>query len=143
MKLIEGMIEELRDISIGWNKGQLSTEERDLKIDLIIGQVKEIQINFLPLEAATDDTRDVFKQLLTSRKFVAVESLTALKTAGNNKRKYNYMARDAIAKKLYFSPLALTIERTARGYAIRNDGLFHTKEFQKFIKNNESESVEE
>jgi hypothetical protein len=142
MKLIEGMIEELKDVSTGWNKGQLSTEERNLKIDLIIGQVKGIHINFLPLEAATEDTRGVFKQLLTSRKFVAIESLTDLKKAGNNKRKYNSIARNLIAKKLYFSPLALTIERTARGYSIRNDGLFHIKEFQKFI-NDEREGAEE
>ncbi|MFJ7994290.1 hypothetical protein ACIQY5_19205 [Peribacillus frigoritolerans] len=133
MKLIEGMIEELKDISTGWNKGLLSTEERDLKISLIIDQVKGIQINFLPLEAATEDTRGVFKQLLTSRKYVAIESLTTLKEAGNNKRKYNSMARDVITKKLYFLPLALTIERTVKGYSIRNDSLFHVKEFQKFI----------
>lgn len=142
MKLVEGMIEELKDISAGWNKGLLSTEERDLKISLIIGEVEKLQVNFLPLAAATDDTRVVFNQLLNSRKYVAIESLIALKEAGNNKRKYNSMARDVIAKKLYFSPLALTIERTAKGYSIRNDGLFHVKEFQKFI-NDEREGAEE
>ncbi len=142
MKLIEEMIEELKAVSTDWNKGLLSTEERNLKIDLIISQVEKLQVNFLPLAAATDDTRSVFKQLLNSRKYVAIESLTALKEAGKNKRKYNSMARDVIAKKLYFSPLALTIERTAKGYSIRNDGLFHVKEFQKFI-NDEREGAEE
>lgn len=142
MKIIEEMIQELKDVSTGWNKGLLSTEERDLKIDLIIGQVEKLQINFLPLAAATEDTREVFNLLLNSRKYVAIESLTDLKAAGDSKRKYNYIARNVLAKKLYFPPLALTIERTVKGYSIRNDGLFHVKEFQKFI-NDEREGAEE
>lgn len=142
MKLIEEMIEELKAVSTDWNKGLLSTEERNLKIDLIISQVEKLRVNLLPLETATDDTRSVFNQLINSRKYVAIESLTALKNAGDYKRKYNSMAREVIAKKLYFSPLALTIERTAKGYSIRNDGLFHVKEFQKFI-NDGREGAEE
>lgn len=137
------MIQELKDVSTGWNKGLLSTKERDLKISLIIGQVEKLQVNFLPLAAATDDTRGVFNQLLNSRKYTAIDCLEGLKKAGDNKRKYNVAARMLIAKKLYFPPLALTIKRSTEAYQFKGGSVIDLKKYQMFIyENKEMESAE-
>ncbi|WP_078408727.1 hypothetical protein [Priestia abyssalis] len=132
MILIDELIQELTDISSEWNVGDISTEERNLKIDLLVKQLDQFQLNFGhdSLQNLNPHIHNVFTSLLNKHKSKAVVNLTSLKQA-DDKRKYNRIARILIERKLYFPALHRTIYRSIKGYADR-DGRYYVEEFQVF-----------
>ncbi|MGE6488788.1 hypothetical protein [Paenisporosarcina sp. NPDC076898] len=132
MKLIDDMIQELTDISQEWNDDEISSEVRNMKLELLISQVEQIQIQFSnPLENLPPHVTNVYNQLLNRHKYKAVISLNELKQA-TTKRQYNGIARLLIQRKLYFPSLHRSFKRNIAAYANANK-MIHVKEFQIFI----------
>lgn len=132
MKLIDETIIELIDISQEFNNDEISSEVRNMKLDLLINQVEQIQIQFhKPLENLPSHVQNVYKQLLNRHKYKAVINLNELKQTGT-KRQYNAIARLLIQRKLYFSSLHRSFKRNIWAYSNVNKRLQVT-EFQIFI----------
>lgn len=132
MKLIDDMIQELIDISNEWNNDEISTEVRNMKLELLINQVEQLQIQFSnPLENLPPHVTNVLVQLLSRHKYKAIINLNQLKQA-DPKRQYNAIARLSIQRKLYFPSLHRSIKRNIWAYAFANK-MRHVKEFQIFI----------
>jgi hypothetical protein len=93
--------------------GETSKEEFKLKIDLLIGRVERIEINFIDTHIHT--YQKIFNQLLFQRKHRAVEALKELKQT-DRKQIFNARVRRILAAKLYFSSIYRTINSSMYGY---------------------------
>ena len=132
MKLIDDMILELNDISQEWNCEEISSEVRNMKLELLISQVEQLEIQFSnPLENLPPRVTNVFNQLLSRHKYKAIINLNQLKQA-TTKRHYNAIVRLLIQRKLYFPSLHRSFKRNIWAYAYANK-MRHVKEFQIFI----------
>ncbi|MDI2586611.1 hypothetical protein OR571_05550 [Psychrobacillus sp. NEAU-3TGS] len=132
MKLIEDMIQELTDTSQEWNNDEISFEVRNMKLDLLINQVEQLQIQFSnPLENLPPDATNVYTQLLSRHKYKAIIRLNELKQA-STKRQYNIIARSLIQRKLYFPSLHRSFKRNIWAYSNAKK-MLHVKDFQIFI----------
>ncbi|MDF2039353.1 hypothetical protein P2R12_20685 [Cytobacillus oceanisediminis] len=121
MKLIEELIQELTDYSTEYNTGEISKEELNLKLELMISRIDKIQLDnshspFIYLPA---DVLGVFTNLLRRYSVKAKLGLTKLIEAPN-KASYNRKARYLIERKLYYVSLHSTIHRNVQGWAMRN-----------------------
>lgn len=132
MKLIDDIIQELIDISNEWNNDEISTEVRNMKLELLINQVEQLQIQLSnPIENLPPHVTNVLNQLLSRHKYKAIYNLNQLKQA-DPKRQYNSMARLLIQRKLYFPSLHRSFKRNIWAYAFANK-MIHVNEFQIFI----------
>ncbi|WP_066385488.1 hypothetical protein [Neobacillus mesonae] len=121
MKLIDELIQELIDISQEWNSSEISTDTRNLKLELLESQLEQLQIDFSiqPFKLVSYGNQGTFKQLLNQHVAKAKVGLNTLKST-DNKRKYNAAARHLISRKLYFSALNRSIQRSISAYEFVN-----------------------
>jgi hypothetical protein len=142
MKLIDEIIQELTDISIEWNKREITTEVRNLRLDLLIQQLQQLDLNYnrRPLLYISKEAKQVFNQLLKRHIYKAVSSLDLLKET-TNKKSYNSKARAIVSRKLFFHSLQKTMERNITGWIRRND-MQDVREFQLLILRKEEETNE-
>jgi hypothetical protein len=138
MKLIEPMLEELKEISKDWNSEVITKDELNLKLDLLLLRIEFIEIDYSksPLTRLDARIQDSFNQLLFRTKYKAKHCINLLKDT-SNKKGYNARLRLIINNKLYFNPLYKTIKNSISGYIDRNK-LRHTREFQIFINRREA-----
>ncbi|MBN3553303.1 hypothetical protein JYA63_03430 [Fictibacillus nanhaiensis] len=122
MKLIDEIVHELTDISTEWNKREITTEVRNLRIDLLIQQIQQLDLNYdrQPLLYISKEAKQVFNQLLKRYIHKAVGSLDLLKET-TNKKSYNNKGSAIINRKLFFHSLHKTMERNIIGWIRRND----------------------
>jgi hypothetical protein len=113
MKLIEEIIAELKAAAIEFTAGETNKEEFNLKIDLLIGQVERIEINFVDTHINT--YQSIFNQLLYQRKHSAVEDLKELQLA-DRRQVVNTWVRRLLESKLYFTSIYRTITANMYGY---------------------------
>ncbi|MED4037045.1 hypothetical protein [Niallia taxi] len=140
MKFLNEMIEELIDISHEFSHGEITLDERNLKIDLLINQVEQLEINYVnPIENLPMHVKSVYESLLSRHKYKAIVSLKTLKQV-DNKRTYNATVRHLISKKLYFNAMLRSINRSIWGYSEVNK-MVHVKDFT-VLKFNENEGEE-
>ena len=127
MQIIDEMIQELTDYSTEYNTGDISKEELNLKLQLIISRIQELQIDYShsPFVYLPADVLKVFTNLLNRYKAKATVSLTTLIEA-NSKASYNRKARHLIEKKLYFQSLFTAINRNITGWTFRNNTKYPT-----------------
>jgi hypothetical protein len=142
MKLIDEFIQELTDISIEWNKREISTEVRNLRLDLLIQQVQQLDLNYdsRPLLYISKEAKQVLNQLMKRHIYKAVSSLDLLKEA-TNRQSYNNKARAIISRKLFFHSLQKAMQRNIAGWIRRND-MQDVREFQLLIFRKEEEANE-
>lgn len=139
MKVINELIEELTNISNEYNRNG-DKEFVNLKLDLLIGRVKNIRLNMdeAPLKSLDGFVKAKFNQLLYKHKVKAIQGLETLKEA-DSKRKYNHKARRLIASKLYFPSLYRTMTKNIDSY-VRVNRLYYVAPIQIF-KKVESEEI--
>ena len=127
MKLIDGLIEELVSISNEYNRDN-DKEIINLKLDLLINQVKNISLNMdeAPLKSLDGFVKAKFNQLLYKHKVKAIQGLKMLKEA-DSKRKYNHKARKLTESKLYFPRLHKTMTKNIESYTHVNRLQYVTK----------------
>ena len=139
MKVINELIEELISISNEYNCDS-DKELVNLKLDLIIGRVKNISLNMdeAPLKSLDGFVKAKFNQLLYKHKVKAIQGLETLKEA-DSKRKYNHKARKLIESKLYFPKLHRTMTKNIDSY-VHVNRLYYVAPIQIF-KKVESEEI--
>jgi hypothetical protein len=142
MRVIDEMLRELTSLSYDWNNGELTTEERNLKLDLLTKQVELLQIDFRyhPLDGLDTNVKAVLINLLSRHKHKAKNGLNALKE-DDRKASYNRKVRYLIGNKLFFLSLNTTMIRNISSWKERNR-MKHVKEFQIFILESEGVSNE-
>ncbi|KON88870.1 hypothetical protein AF332_20080 [Sporosarcina globispora] len=120
MKLIEGLV--LTDYSTEYNTGEISREELNLKLELMISRMDKVQLDYSnsPFIYLPADVLGVFNNLLRRYKAKSKLGLTKLIEAPN-KASYNRKARYLIGRKLFFASLHSTIQRNVQGWAMRNN----------------------
>lgn len=113
MKIIDEMLMELKTAAAEFAAGETSKEELNLKIDLLLGWIQCIEINFI--DAKIHTYQRVFNQLLFQRKHQAIEALKELQRT-DRKQVFNARVRKILATKLYFNSIFRTISANMYGY---------------------------
>jgi hypothetical protein len=141
MKLIDTILEELKVYAAEFAAGETSKEEFNLQIDLLIGRVERIEINFEGTGIRSDpnnrrttaDVQPIFKRLLLQRKYRAAEALKDLQQPNISKRVFNHRVRNTLTTKLYFKPLEYMVRKNMITYHETNGGYILKDNIQLFI----------
>jgi hypothetical protein len=122
---INSMLEELMEYSKEYNMDEISKEELNLKLDLLISRIEKVEINFTeqPMDTLPEYVKGSFNALLFQSKYKAIESIKTLKDA-KEKRSVNARLRKVLGNKLYFRSLYSVMWKNINGYVNRN-GLQH------------------
>jgi hypothetical protein len=140
MKLITEMIEEIKEISTSYNKGEMDKETVNLQLEIMKVNISNLAIDFshTPLDRIPEQrVKDVFNQMLYKHKYKASTYLNLMIQA-DKKVTYNKYARLVIQKDLFFTPFSNCMKRNIEGYTTRNS-FQRVKPFQILImKGNES-----
>jgi hypothetical protein len=140
VKIINFVVDDLITISEEFNTGEITKEELDIKLELLIQNLEAITINFseAPLKNIDKRIKDSFNQLLFKTKHKAISCIYLL-ISTKNKKSYNSKLRWMVTNKLYFNNLNMTLTKSIESYIHRN-GLLYCKEFQLFITGKVDES---
>jgi hypothetical protein len=134
MMLITEMIEEIKEISTSYNKGEMTKEEVNLQLKVMLVNISNLAIDFshTPLDRIPEQrVKDVFNQMLYKHQYKATNYLNLMIQA-NKKVTYNKYARLVIQTQLFFVPFSNCMKRNIEGYTHRND-FKHVKPFQILI----------
>ena len=129
MRVIDEILDDLLNAANDLNAGNLSKEEFDLKIDLMIGRVNQVRINYAEVRIHT--FQRIFEQLLFTAKFKAVEALKELRES-NHKKSFNNRVRAILGQKMHFLALYKTVQSNMYGYRDRN-GYYLPSNIEVFI----------
>lgn len=134
MKIIDGILDDLKIAAKEYAAGEISKEEFGLHVDLLLERVDRIEIDFVSTKIHT--YQRIFNQLLFQAKFRATEALEELKRI-NSKVAFNAKMRRILATKLCFKSLHKTIEKNAWGYSNHHRYKLKLSEIQIFIEKQE------
>ncbi|CEG30039.1 hypothetical protein [Peribacillus simplex] len=130
MRVIDEILDDLLTAATDLNAGNLSREEFNLTVDLLIRRVNQVRINY---EGARIHVfQRVFNQLLFSAKFKAMEGLKEFKEAATHKKSFNNRIRGILGQKLHFLSLYRTIKANRDGYRDRN-GYYLKSDIEIFV----------
>jgi hypothetical protein len=120
MNEINAICQELIDYSKDWYQDEITKDELNLKLDLLISRIERLEINYRqPLDMASDKAKSTFDSLLSKTKYKAVSSIKVLK-ATSKKQSYKAKVNFLLKNKLYFGSFARTIQNNIQGYLHRN-----------------------
>jgi hypothetical protein len=129
---INAICQELIQYSTEFFKDEITKDELNIKLDLLIGRIERIEINYSqPLEIKNDRVLQSFQQLLFKSKFKAIESISGLK-ATSRKQSYTAKLNRILKNKLYFSSLQRTLQNTAKAYVLKNQLQYWNPNLQVF-----------
>ncbi|KQU17809.1 hypothetical protein ASG65_26195 [Bacillus sp. Leaf13] len=129
MRVIDEILDDLLNAANDLNAGNLSKEEFNLTIDLMIGRINEVKINYEGVRIHV--FQRVFDQLLFQSRYKAVEALKELREV-THKKSFNNQMRAILGQKLHFQSLYRTIKANRDGYRDRN-GYFLKPDIEIFI----------
>lgn len=113
MQLINEIMADLKETAEELATNSISSEEFNLKVDLMIERINRIEINFL--DCKINNYHPIFDRLLAKTKFRATEVLQELQK-NQEKRGFNSRVRRILAAHLYFKPIQRTVQRNMIGY---------------------------
>ncbi|MFE4352458.1 hypothetical protein [Peribacillus butanolivorans] len=129
MRVIDEILDDLLAAIRDLNADNLSKKEFDLKIDLMIGRVNQVRINYEGVRIHV--FQRIFEQLLFQARYKAVEALKELREA-THKKSFNNRVRGILRQKLHFLPLYKTVQSNMYGYRDRN-GYYLPPNIQVFV----------
>ncbi|MFB5196153.1 hypothetical protein ACE198_14690 [Neobacillus sp. KR4-4] len=120
MNEINTICQELIDYSKEWYQDEITKDELNLKLDLLISRIERIEINYRqPLDMASDKAKDTFNSLLAKTRYKAIISLNTLK-ATSKKQSYKAKVNFILKNKMFYGNLHRTMRNNIQGYLHRN-----------------------
>jgi hypothetical protein len=114
---IESILQELRDLSNQYNKKEISKDELNISLDLLVKRLENVKINYSirPLSFLSETVAKIFNQRLIQVRNKAIEAINMLKKT-DNRKSYNAKVRYLIDRKLYFGQLHHQIVKNIMSY---------------------------
>ncbi|MFJ7729279.1 hypothetical protein ACIQXV_24540 [Neobacillus sp. NPDC097160] len=120
MNEINALCHELILYSTEWYQDEISKEELNLKMDLLLSRIDKIEINYRqPLDISSVKAKDSFNSLLVKTKYKATASINTL-IATSNKKTYKAKVNFLLKNQLYFGSLHRTMRNNINAYVLRN-----------------------
>ncbi|WP_413299714.1 hypothetical protein AA0X95_16605 [Bacillus sp. 1P10SD] len=140
MNEINSICQELIDYSKEWYQEEITKEELNIKLELLINRIERIEINYRqPLDLASDKAKDSLNSLLSKTRYKAIIGINNL-IATTNKKAYTSKVNFLLKNKLYYGSLQRTMKNNIQGYIHRNQLHYWNPNVEIFkLRGNENE----
>jgi hypothetical protein len=134
MIVINRLMDELTAISVDYNKGVITKQEKDIKLDLLINQLELVEVNLYqqPLDELPERVKDSYRQLAFRTRYKSIESIKQLKEA-NGKVSYNASLRQVLGNRMHFKSLYRTVRVNTQAYISRNQLQYYSLNMEVFV----------
>jgi hypothetical protein len=134
MIVVNRLMDQLTEISVDYNNGVISKQEKDIKLDLLINQLELVEVNLYqqPLDELPTRVKDSYRQLMFRTRYKSIEAIKQLKEA-NGKVSYNASLRQVLGNRMYFKSLYRTVRVNTQAYISRNQLQYYSLNMEVFV----------
>lgn len=117
MKLIDELVNELIEYSQEWNEDEITKEELNCKLELLIKRLELVELNIYGNEFSSiaESIKQTFSQLHFKTRYKAISCIQLLINTPN-KASYNAKLRWILKTKLYYKQLFKTLNNNIHAY---------------------------